>query len=137
MVVPSLLMRIYRKEDPVVIWGDGSAIRDFAYATDCAEGCVLALYHGTRDSFVNLASGEGVSIKRLVDTLHEFIDFRHQWDTSKPSGFPRRVMDISRAREWIGYNPTTTLREGLEKTWDWLQANADEHINRKNYFAEA
>lgn len=136
MVIPSLLMRIYRKEDPVVIWGDGSAIRDFAFATDCAEGCILALHHGTRDSFVNLASGEGVSIKTLVDTLHEFIDFKHEWDTTKPAGFPRRVMDITRAREWINYNPTTTLREGLEKTWNWLQANADEHVNRKNYFAE-
>lgn len=136
MVVPSILMRIYRKEKPIIIWGDGSAIRDFAYSSDCAQGVILALYHGTRGSFVNLASGQGYSIKELVDTLHEFLEFDHVWDTTKPSGFHRRIMDISRAREWIGYNPSTTLRQGLQNTWNWLNANADEHLSRKNYFSD-
>lgn len=134
MVIPTLLWRIANKEDPVLIWGDGSAVRDFAYSTDCAEGVIQALYYGTRGSFVNLGSGIGVTIKELVETMASFLDFRYEFDTSKPSGFPRRVMDISRAREWVNYNPTTALRDGLENTWTWFQANKDEYTKRQNYF---
>jgi GDP-L-fucose synthase len=118
------------------IWGDGSAVRDFAYVADCAEGVIQALYFGTRGDFVNLGSGIGVTIKELVETLASFLDFPYEFDASKPAGFPRRVMDISRAREWIGYNPTTTLRQGLENTWTWYLANKTEYLKRQNYFAE-
>lgn len=135
MVVPTLMYRIAAGEKPVRIWGDGSAVRDFAYATDVAEGVLLALHHGTRGSFVNLGSGVGVTIRELVETLHAFIPFDYEFDTTKPSGFPRRVMDITRARQWIDFNPTTSLREGLEKTWTWFLANRDEYLARQNYFA--
>ena len=117
MVIPSLMMRINRGENPVVVWGDGSAVRDFAFSRDVAEGIILAIYHGTRGDFVNLGSGVGMTIKELVETLHRFLDFNYEFDTTKPSGFPKRVMDISRAREWIDYNPTTTLLDGLKETW--------------------
>jgi len=137
MVIPTLMHRIYHKEDPVVVWGDGSAIRDFAYSKDVAEGTILALYHGTRSSFVNLGSGRGYSIKELVETLNSFIDFNYAFDTSKPSGFPKRVMDISLARELIDYRPGTSLLDGLKETWQWYIENEDEYLNRKNYFVEA
>ncbi len=137
MVIPTLMSRIMNKEDPVVIWGDGSAVRDFAYSRDVAEGTVLALHHGTRGSFVNLGAGEGYTIKQLVETLRSFLDFNYQFDTTKPAGFPRRVMNIDRAREWIDYNPTTSLREGLELTWKWFSANRDEYLRKQNYFAES
>ncbi len=136
MVIPSLMYRIFHKEDPVVIWGDGSAIRDFLYSEDCAEGVILALYHGTQGRYVNLGSGVGYSIKQLVEELHSFIDFNYQFNTSKSSGFPRRVMDISLARKMIGYDPRTTLKEGLQKTWTWFKDHQDEYLNRKNYFKE-
>jgi len=135
MVVPSLMYRIYHKEDPVLIWGDGTAVRDFAYSKDVAEGLILALYYGTKSGFLNLGSGKGVSIKELVQTLCSFIDFNYYFDTSKPSGFPRRIMDISLAQKTIHYNPTTTLLEGLKKTWDWFVKNQAEYLNKKNYFA--
>ncbi|SBW01501.1 conserved hypothetical protein [uncultured Alphaproteobacteria bacterium] len=135
MVVPTLMARIASGEKPVGIWGDGSAIRDFAFSTDVAEGVLLALLHGTRGSFVNLGSGVGVTIRELVETLNAFIPFEYAFDPSKPAGFPRRVMDISRAREWIGYRPTTTLREGLEKTWAWFLSHREEYRERHNYFA--
>jgi len=134
MVIPSLLSRIYHKEDPVVVWGDGTAVRDFAYSRDVAEGVVLALHHGTMGGFVNLGSGRGVSVRELVETLHSFLNFNYVFDASKPSGFPRRVMDITLARELIGYNPTTTLREGLEETWKWFIHNQSEFKKKKNYF---
>ena len=86
MVIPSLMYRIYHKEDPVIVWGDGSAVRDFAYSTDVAEGVILALYHGTRSRYVNLGSGKGYSIKELLETLCSFIPFNYKFDTTKPSG---------------------------------------------------
>ncbi|MEK7615686.1 MAG: NAD-dependent epimerase/dehydratase family protein [Patescibacteria group bacterium] len=136
MVIPTLMARIFRKENPVVIWGDGSAVRDFAFSRDVAEGTILALHHGTGGSFVNLGSGQGVTIKELVETLRTFLDFNYVFDTTKPSGFPRRVMDIARAREVIHYNPTTSLRDGLEETWKWYLEHQDEYLKRKNYFKE-
>ena len=136
MVIPSLMYRIYHKEDPVVIWGDGTAIRDFAYSRDVAEGVILALYYGTKSGFVNLGSGKGYSIRELVETLNGFIDFNYEFDATKPSGFPKRVMDISLAKKLIHYNPTTTLLDGLKETWDWFVRNQDEYLDKKNYFAE-
>ena len=136
MVIPTLMMRIHRGENPVVVWGDGSAIRDFAYTRDVAMGTIQALYYGTQGDFVNLGSGVGYSIRQLIETLGEFLDFNYEFDASKPAGFPRRVMDISRAREWIHYEPQTSLRQGLEETWNWFQQNQDEYLRKQNYFKE-
>ena len=136
MVIPTLMHRIHQKEDPVVVWGDGSAIRDFAYSRDVAEGVILALYHGTGGEFVNLGSGKGYSIKELVETLSEFLDFNYQFDTSKPSGFPRRIMDVSKAKKVIDYEPSTSLLDGLKETWNWFIGNQDEYLKKQNYFKE-
>ena len=134
MVIPSLIHRIYHKENPVVVWGDGSAIRDFAYSRDVAEGVILALHYGMKSGFVNLGSGRGCSIKELVETLNSFIDFNYKFDTTKPSGFPKRIMDISLAKKLIHYNPTTSLLDGLKETWDWYVKNPDGHLRKRNYF---
>jgi GDP-L-fucose synthase len=135
MVIPSLMWRIYQNENPVSVWGDGSAIRDFAFSRDVAEGTILAIYHGTKgEPFLNLGSGTGYSIKELVETLQRFLDFNVFFDTQKPSGFPRRVMDISLARKVIDYHPTTSLKEGLVETWEWFMQNPDEYLSKKNYF---
>ncbi|MBM3206451.1 MAG: NAD-dependent epimerase/dehydratase family protein [Candidatus Staskawiczbacteria bacterium] len=136
MVIPSLMYRIYNKENPVVVWGDGSAIRDFAYSRDVAEGVILALHYGTNSSFVNLGSGKEYSIKDLLETLKSFLDFNYEFDTTKSSGFPRRVMDLELARKQIKYNPTTSLKEGLMKTWEWYIKNQEEYLKRKNYFID-
>ena len=110
MVIPSLLYRIFKKENPVKIWGDGSAIRDFAYSEDVAEGIILTLINGTGNfDFLNLGSGKGYTIKELVETLASFIDFNYEFDISKDSGFKIRVMDINNARKIINYNPQTSL----------------------------
>lgn len=134
MVIPSLMSRIYNKENPLVIWGDGNAIRDFVYSGDVAEGVILALYYGTKSGFVNLGSGRGCSVRELVLTLKSFLDFDFVFDASKPSGAARKVMDISLAKELLGYNPATTLFEGLKKTWDWFFDNPGEFKQKKNYF---
>ena len=135
MVIPTLMRRIFSNEDPVVIWGDGSAVRDFAYSGDVADGVILALYHGTGGRYVNLGSGIGHTIKELVNILQRVIPFRAEFDRTKPSGFPRRVMDISLAKNLLGYEPQVTLQDGLQKTWNWYLENQDEYLQRKNYFA--
>ena len=65
-----------------------------------------------------------------------FIDFSYEFDTTRPAGFPRRVMDISLARKLINYHPTTSLLDGLKETWDWYLGHEDEHLSRKDYFSE-
>ena len=135
MVIPTLMQRIFNKENPVTVWGDGSAIRDFAYSSDVAKGTILALYYGTNGKYVNLGSGKGYSIKELVETLAQFLDFNYEFDTSKPSGFPRRIMDINLAREMIKYQPETSLLQGLKNTWEWFKDNADEYKDKQNYFS--
>ena len=134
MVIPSLMYRIHSGENPVKIWGDGTAIRDFAFSRDVAEGVILALYHGTNGTFVNLGSGEGHSVKDLVEALHSFINFNFEFDITKPSGAPVRVMDIALARDMIGYSPSTSLADGLKKTWEWFLTHQDEYLKKKNYF---
>ena len=136
MVIPSLMSRIRSGEDPMRIWGDGSAIRDFAFARDVAEGTIQALFHGTKGKYLNLGSGKAVTIKELVETLSSFLDFKYEFDISKSSGWPKRLMDISLAKEMIGYNPSTSLEDGLKETWEWFLNNRDEHKFKKNYFKE-
>jgi GDP-L-fucose synthase len=136
MVIPSLMMRIARGENPLKVWGDGSAIRDFAFSTDVALGTIQALHYGTRGDFVNLGSGLGYTIRELIETMQEFINFEFEFDKSKPAGFPRRIMDITRARDWIHYSPEVSLRQGLELTWEWFLQNKDEYLLKKNYFKD-
>jgi GDP-L-fucose synthase len=136
MVIPSLMQRIYSKENPVKIWGDGLAVRDFAYSKDVAEGIILALYYQSDIPYLNLGSGKGITIRELAKTLREVVPFNYEFDTTKPSGFPKRVMNIDKARQLVGYNPTTSLKEGLTETWDWFIEHPDEYLQRKNYFTE-
>jgi len=136
MVIPSLMSRIRSGENPMSIWGDGSAIRDFAFSRDVAEGTIKALFYGTQGKYLNLGSGKAVTIKELVETLNSFLEFNYEFDTTKSSGWPKRLMDISLAREMIGYNPSISLEEGLKETWDWFLNNEDEHKFKKNYFKQ-
>ena len=135
MVIPTLINRIFSKEDPVVIWGDGSAIRDFAYAGDVADGIILTIVNGTGDfDFLNLGSGNGYTIKELVETLSEIENFNYKFDITKNSGFPRRIMNIDNAKKILGYNPNFSLKEGLKETWSWYIKNSAQSKKRHNYF---
>lgn len=134
MVIPTLMSRIFKGENPVVIWGDGNAIRDFVYSRDVAEGIILAIHYGTDSKYMNLGSGIGYSIKHLVETLNRFIPFNYLFDSSKPSGYPKRLMDIQLAQKRIKYNPSTTLERGLKETWDWFIKNPNEYLKKQNYF---
>lgn len=140
MVIPSLMYRILHGENPLKVWGDGSAVRDFAYSKDVAEGIILAMYYQPNVPYLNLGSGIGYTVKELVETLQKVceldIKFNFEWDTTKSNGFPKRVMNIDLARKLINYNPTTSLEEGLKNTWNWYKNNTEEFLLRKNYFTE-
>jgi GDP-L-fucose synthase len=135
MVIPTLMNRIFKKEDPVIIWGDGSAVRDFAYAGDIADGIILAIVRGTGNfDFLNLGSGNGYTIKELVETLSEVVNFNYRFDKTKDSGFPKRIMDINNAKKILHYSPKISLKEGLKETWSWYINNSNQNKKRHNYF---
>ncbi len=135
MVIPTLMYKVLRGDNPVKIWGDGSAVRDFAYSEDVADGIIQTLFHGTgKHNFINLGSGKGIKIRTLVETLSKVVKFNYIFDKNKSSGFPKRVMNINVAKKIIKYKPNTTLLTGLTKTWEWFSENKIEFKKRHNYF---
>ncbi len=135
MVIPTLINRIFNKEDPVIIWGDGSAVRDFAYAADVADGIIFTIVKGTGNfDFLNLGSGNGYTIRELIETLSEIVSFNYRFDKTKDSGFPKRIMNIDNAKKILGYSPKVSLKEGLKETWSWYINNSVQNKKRHNYF---
>ena len=134
MVIPSLIARIARGDNPVVVWGDGTAERDFLHATDAAIGTIQACILGTNSKPINLGLGRGISIRELVETLQQISSFNAFFDSEKPGGFHRRIMNISRANNLIGFSPKVSLLEGLSQTWTWFKENPQEFAYKKNYF---
>ncbi len=134
MVIPSLINRIASGESPLVCWGDGAPIRDFIYADDCAAAMIKLVENGVTEP-VNLGSGTGITIKELAETIRDIYDKNVDivWDTSKPKGDAKRIMDTSRA-ESHGIKNKTSLYEGLKETVDWFAENRDLYKTRNNYF---
>lgn len=136
MVIPSLIRRVVDGENPLVVWGDGSAVRDFIHARDVARGMLLVGGRGAGQVF-NLGSGTEVSIRQLVDLIVRQLDDPPEvvWDHSKPSGDRRRVMDVSKARA-LGFAPSVALAEGIRETIVWYRAHRDIAERRYNVFVE-
>lgn len=134
MVIPSLIKRALDGEDPLVIWGDGTPIRDFIHAKDVARGMMLVLEQAPGGCF-NLGSGTGVSIRQIVDLLVRRLEKKPKivWDTTKPSGDKIRLMDISRARA-IGFQPEVGLEQGIDEVMQWYCRHKNEVNKRYNVF---
>jgi GDP-L-fucose synthase len=128
-VIPALIKRfIDAKEsgaEEVVIWGDGTATREFLYVDDATEGILLATeqYNGAEP--VNLGSSFEISIKDLSDIIMKETGFTGSiaWDTSKPNGQPRRKMDTTRAQKEFGFTAPTSFEKGLAQTIQWYLSN--------------
>ena len=118
MVVPSLIKRVLDGENPLVVWGDGSNIRDIVHARDVANGILIVVMKGVQEP-VNLGCGEGVTVKQVAEIVARNAPTPPQieWDTSKPTGDKKRIMDISRARSY-GWEPQISLEEMVEKRYN-------------------
>ncbi len=131
MVIPSLIARVFSGENPLVVWGDGTPIRDFIHARDVARGMMLVLEKGeTRP--VNLGSGKGYSIREVVEVIKKYTPTKLKivWDKSKPSGDKKRLMDITRAAS-IGFKPQVSLEDGIREAMEWYKNN--KHLINKRY----
>lgn len=136
MVIPSIINRISSGESPLVCWGDGSPIRDFIYAGDCADAMIHLVESGVTEP-VNLGSGNGVSIKEVAEAIRDNYDkdIPIEWDTSKPKGDARRLMDTARAQSY-GFKCSTNLKDGIKETLDWFLENKELYKKRNNYFTK-
>ena len=127
-VIPALIKKAIdareRGEDHIVVWGTGSATREFLYVDDAAEGIVLAAERYDGAEPVNLGVGREISIRDLVGVVTRLTGFAGEirWDASKPDGQPRRALDTSRARDWFGFTARTSFEDGLRETIDWYEA---------------
>ncbi len=136
MVIPSLIHRIVGGESPLSVWGDGTPVRDFIYAGDCAEGMIHMVENCVTDP-VNLGSGDGVSIKDIAETICEIHgeEVGIEWDVTKPKGDAKRLMDTTRAESY-GFKCKTSLRDGIKETMNWFRQNREAYKKRNNYFRE-
>ena len=131
-VIPALIRKCIeaqeRGEDQIVVWGDGSPTREFLFVEDAAEGILLASENYNDSEPVNLGSGQEISIKDLVQTITRLTGFSGElvWDTSKPNGQPRRILDTSRAEEHFGFRAQTNFEDGLRKTIKWYRDYREE-----------
>jgi GDP-L-fucose synthase len=109
---------VERDEREVVLWGTGKPSREFLYVDDAARALVLCAEKLDESDPVNIGTGRETSIRELAETISELCGFEGEiiWDTSRPDGQPKRYLDVSRARELIGFEAETTLADGLRGT---------------------
>ena len=126
-VLPALIRKFHeakeRKNDSVALWGTGQPQREFLYVDDLADACVhLMQRYDYRDvgEFVNVGTGEDISIKNLAELVRRSIGFEGKviWDSTKPDGTPRKLLDISRIRS-LGWKHRIGLEEGIGKSYAW------------------
>ena len=137
MVIPSLIKRAMDGETPLTVWGDGSPIRDFIHAHDVARGMMLAVEKGINEP-INLGSGTGVTIKEIAEIVAKNVPngpIELVWDTTKPAGDAKRLMDMTRANNY-GFKPQISIEQGIIETINWYAKNQDGVNNRYNAFTE-
>ncbi|MBK9128465.1 MAG: GDP-L-fucose synthase [Phycisphaerales bacterium] len=124
-VIPAMIRKFIeareRGQEAVTLWGDGSPSREFLYVEDAAEGILAAAERYADAEPVNLGSGREIRISELAELVARETGYggRIVWDASKPNGQPRRCLDVSRARERLGWVARTPLEEGLRRTIAW------------------
>jgi GDP-L-fucose synthase len=128
-VIPALVRKCVeareRGDRQVVVWGDGSASREFLHARDAAEGIVTAAERYDRSDPVNLGAGFEIKIRDLVPLVARLCRFDGEivWDTTKPNGQPRRMLDTSRAEREFGWKARIPFEDGLRETVEWYERN--------------
>jgi GDP-L-fucose synthase len=108
----------------VKLWGSGSPRREFLHADDLGRACVFLLENYDDEVAINVGVGEDISIQELAEKIKDIVGFNGsiEWDSSKPDGTPRKLLDVSRIRA-LGWRPSVPLTEGIRSTYEWYVAN--------------
>ncbi len=118
-VLPAMIRKFHEakilRASEVVCWGTGSPYREFLYADDLAEACVFLMEHYSEEQFINIGSGSEITIKELAELVGRIVGYGGKivWDTSKPDGTPRKLMDSSRLFA-LGWRPRVSLEQGIQ-----------------------
>lgn len=124
-VIPALIRKCVeakeRRDNTIVVWGDGSPTREFLYVEDAANGILLASERYNESEPVNIGSTHEISIKSLLEIIVKMTGYQGKviWDTSKPNGQQKRKLDTYRAKTLFGFEASTSLEEGLMRTVHW------------------
>jgi len=130
-VIPAMIRKFHQaKEDghrPVELWGTGKPRREFLYVSDVAKAVLFAYENQLDDDIYNIGTAKDLPIKDLAELIQRTIDHRGEivWDTTKPDGTPRKLLDVSKMH-YEGWHHQTTLQEGLRKTYQWYRNNKKE-----------
>jgi GDP-L-fucose synthase len=106
------------------VWGTGAPRREFLHVDDLAQACLMLLQKYDSHETINVGLGDDMPIKELAETVAQVVGFEGsiEWDTSKPDGMPRKLLDTTRINE-LGWFPTIKLRDGVASTYDWYVEN--------------
>ncbi len=124
-VIPQLILKADSKMNPFEIWGDGNQVRDFIYVDDVVDGLMTVVEKNPTARPYNLATGKGTTVTELVQTITDIYGYspKFNYDTSKPTMIPTRLVDVSRIKNELNWHAKTNLRTGLEKTISWYKEN--------------
>ena len=123
-VIPAIMRRAIERHDPFEVWGDGMDLKDFLYIDDCIDGLMLAMEKLEEFEPINVASGIPVTIRDVLTQILKSADYDDadvQYDSSKPTMIPKRMIDISLAKEKLGFEPKVSLQEGIRRTVQWYK----------------
>jgi len=126
-VIPALIRKCIEANESgaqeIICWGDGTPTREFLYVEDAAEAILLAAERYNKSDPVNIGSGFEITIRDLVDLIVRLTGFEGKivWDTTKPNGQPRRLLDVSKAEKEFGFRARVSLEEGLRRTIEWYR----------------
>lgn len=125
-VIEATVRKVYERQDPFVIWGNGNEKRDPTYIDDLAEALTLCM--DCPVGAYNIGTGQSVSVKEMVDILLVHAGFSPQikFDTTKPTAIPTRYLDCTKAKTVLGWEPKVDIREGLARTYSWFAKYAKE-----------
>ena len=128
-VLPAMLRKFHKAKlnnTPVKLWGSGTPMREFLFVDDMAKAVVFALENELPEYLYNVGSGKDITIKELAVIIQKVTGHQGEiiWDTEKPDGTPRKLMDVSKMKE-LGWEYSTELKEGIEKTYSWFLENIE------------
>ena len=129
-VLPALMRKFHEAKinnlPSVEVWGTGTALREFLYVDDLADALLFLMDNYNDPIFINVGTGEEISIKELALTIKAVVGYEGElvFDTSKPDGTPRKLLDITKLKS-LGWQPKTSLKEGIETTYQWFVTHYD------------